>query len=277
MTVNKVDVLLVGGGVMSTTLGMLLKELDPSLRIIMVESLDHVAHESTDGWNNAGTGHAAYCELNYTSQAEDGTVPIARALKINAAFESSLQLWSYLVERNQLPHPSLFINPTPHMSFVWDDDIDFLKTRYTNLQKHHLFREMEYSEDPGQLFDWMPLVIQGRDQQQRVAATKVKHGADVDFGSLTRSMVNSLKQHQRFKLLLSHSVQNLFHNKNRWNVLLKDEKSGFHSNIEAKFVFLGAGGATLHLLQKTELPEARMASVAFPLAANGWCVKNPEL
>ncbi|HTN33155.1 MAG TPA: malate:quinone oxidoreductase, partial [Marinobacter sp.] len=54
MVVRQADVVLVGGGVMSATLGMMLKQLDPSLDIVMVERLDHVAHESTDGWNNAG-------------------------------------------------------------------------------------------------------------------------------------------------------------------------------------------------------------------------------
>ena len=96
MTIQKVDVLLVGGGVMSATLGTLLTKLDPSLNITLVERLDHVAHESTDGWNNAGTGHAGYCELNYTPEDDKGNVTIDRALTINANFEVSLQLWSHM-------------------------------------------------------------------------------------------------------------------------------------------------------------------------------------
>jgi len=277
MTANEADVLLVGGGVMSTTLGMLLKELDPSLKIIMVEGLDHVAHESTDGWNNAGTGHAAYCELNYTTQSADGSVPIDRAVKINAAFERSLQFWSHLVERNQLPHPSHFINPAPHLSFVWGEkDINFLQTRYANLSQHHLFKDMEYSEDPRQLEQWMPLVLAGRDQQERVAATRVRYGSDVDFGSLTRSMVNSLKQHSNFKLLLNHTVDDLFHQDNHWKVLVNNEKTGLVDNIRAKFVFIGAGGASLHLLQKSEIPEADGFG-GFPVSGQWLVCTEPEV
>jgi len=277
MNAIETDVLLVGGGIMSATLGMLLKELDPALQIIMVESLDHVAHESTDGWNNAGTGHAAYCELNYTSQANDGTVPINRAIKINAAFENSLQFWSYLVERNQLPHPSLFINPAPHHSFVWgEDDINFLRKRHSAMTKHHLFKDMEYSEDPQLLQDWMPLIMQGRDQDQTVAATRVSYGADVDFGSLTRNMINSLKQHRNFKLLLNHSVQDLFNQDKRWKVLVNDEDTEMVSSIHSKFVFIGAGGASLHLLQQTEIPEAEGYG-GFPVSGQWLVCTKPEV
>jgi malate dehydrogenase (quinone) len=186
MAVRQADVVLVGGGVMSATLGMMLRQLDPSLDIVMVERLDHVAHESTDGWNNAGTGHAGYCELNYTPETDDGDVEIERALKINAQFEVSLQFWSYLVEQGILPEPSSFINRTPHQSFVWGEkDVAFLKRRYERLSGHHLFQEMEYTESPEDLEEWMPLVVRHRDPMQRVAATRIKHGSDVDFGSLT--------------------------------------------------------------------------------------------
>ena len=146
MTTQQVDVLLVGGGVMSATLGTLLTKLDPSLKITMVERLDHVAHESTDGWNNAGTGHAGYCELKYTPEDEQGDVSIDRALTINANFEISLQLWSHLVQQGDLPEPSQFINTTPHMSFVWgEENVAFLRQRHEKLSAHHLFNDMEYS------------------------------------------------------------------------------------------------------------------------------------
>lgn len=152
MAVRQADVVLVGGGVMSATLGMMLRQLDPSLDIVMVERLDHVAHESTDGWNNAGTGHAGYCELNYTPETDDGDVAIERALKINASFEVSLQFWSHLVEQGMLPEPKSFINRTPHQSFVWGEDgVKFLKRRHEKLSAHHLFREMEYTESPRDL------------------------------------------------------------------------------------------------------------------------------
>src|SRR3569832_702462 len=171
MSENKVDVLLVGGGAMSATLGMLLMQLDPALKITMVERLDHVAHESTDGWNNAGTGHAGYCELNYTPQNADGSIDIKRALNINAAFETSLQFFSYLVEQKLLPQPSSFINATPHQSLVWGaEDVDFLRKRFELLQSHHLFADMQYCEDPAVLAQWMPLVMQQRKAAEPVAA-----------------------------------------------------------------------------------------------------------
>ena len=223
MTTEKVDVLLVGGGAMSATLGTLLNRLDPSLKITLVERLDHVAHESTDGWNNAGTGHAGYCELNYTPQTADGDVEIDRALSINANFEISLQLWSYLVRQGGLPEPENFINTTPHMSFVWgEDNVAFLRRRHEKLSAHHLFKEMEYSEDPAVLNEWMPLVMEGRDPDEKVAATRIPHGTDVDFGSLARNMVKSLQESDNFNLLLSHEVNDFDHAKDgSWHVRVK--------------------------------------------------------
>ena len=200
------DVVLVGGGVMSATLGVILRELDPSLNITLVERLDHVAHESTDGWNNAGTGHAGYCELNYTPEDEQGNISIDRALDINAAFEVSLQLWSYLVSKGELD-PEEFIHATPHCSFVWGDEhVNFLRKRHELMSAHHLFQEMEFSQDPRVVEKWMPLITDGRDPMEPVAATRVGHGADVDFGSLTRGLVRYLQSKPNFELLLNSPV-----------------------------------------------------------------------
>ena len=204
MTTKQIDVLLVGGGVMSATLGMLLNKLDPTLKLTMVERLDRVAHESTDGWNNAGTGHAGYCELNYTPENDQGDVEINRALAINANFEISLQLWSSLIANGDLPAPENFINTTPHISFVWgEDNVKFLRQRWEKLSAHHLFAGMEYSEDHEVLRQWMPLVMEGRDKSDKVAATRIGFGSDVDFGSLTRNLVSSLEKQEQFDLLLN--------------------------------------------------------------------------
>lgn len=278
MAVKSADVLLVGGGVMSTTLGMMLTQLDPSLKIIMVERLDHVAHESTDGWNNAGTGHAGYCELNYTPQNEDGSVEIDRALAINAAFESSLQLWSYLVSNNSLPNPSQFINPVPHQSFVWgEENVAFLKKRHEMLSAHHLFKDMEYTEDHDVLRQWMPLVMKDRDASQKVAGTRVSYGSDVDFGSLTRNMVDNLLTLPNFELLLSNSVDKLKQRDNgRWAVRLKEKHTKIVRTIDAKFVFLGAGGGALPLLQKSGIPE-RKGYGGFPVSGQWLVCKKPEI
>ncbi|MCM0613319.1 malate dehydrogenase (quinone) [Marinobacter sediminum] len=278
MAARQADVVLVGGGVMSATLGMMLRQLDPSLDIVMVERLDHVAHESTDGWNNAGTGHAGYCELNYTPETEDGDVAIDRALKINAQFEVSLQLWSYLVEQGMLPDPETFINRTPHQSFVWGEkDVAFLKRRYERLSAHHLFRDMEYTESPEELEQWMPLVVKHRDPMQRVAATRIRHGADVDFGSLTRSMVKHLESQPNFELMLSSPVHYIDQRDNgRWKVRVRNQKTGELTKLEAGFVFLGAGGGALPMLQKSGIEEARGYG-GFPVSGQWLVCRKPEI
>lgn len=278
MSNKKVDVLLVGAGVMSATLGKLLAQLDPSLKIEMVERLSRVASESSHALHNAGTGHAGYCELNYTPQQADGSVKIERALAINAAFEVSLQFWTYLVEQGLLPSPEKFINPVCHQSFVWGEkDVAFLKKRYEALHKHHLFEEMEYSEDPVVLRKWMPLVMQQRDAVQPVAATQVKHGTDVDFGFLTRKLVKALQKLPNFELQMSHTVAGMKqHGDGRWHVRVKDNHTGKVRTIDAGFVFLGAGGGALPLLQKSGIPEAKGYG-GFPVSGQWLICKNPEV
>jgi len=278
MAVRQADVVLVGGGVMSATLGMMLRQLDPSLDILMVERLDHVAHESTDGWNNAGTGHAGYCELNYTPETDDGDVTIERALNINAQFERSLQLWSYLVEQGILPEPSSFINQTPHQSFVWgEDSVKFLKRRWERLKAHHLFQEMEYTESLDELEEWMPLVVRNRDRSAKVAATRIQHGADVDFGSLTRSMVKWLETQPNFELMLSSTVNSLEQRDNgTWMLKVKNQKTGESTKLESNFVFLGAGGGALPLLQKSGIEEARGYG-GFPVSGQWLVCQKPEV
>jgi len=278
MTKNKVDVLLVGGGVMSATLGMLLTRLDPALKITMVERLSKVANESTHSLNNAGTGHAGYCELNYTPQMADGSIAIDRALAINSGFEVSLQFWSYLVEQHLLPDPQEFINFIPHQNFVWgENDVTFLRKRFELLSNHHLFEEMEYSEDPAVIRKWMPLVMAHRDPKQKIAATQVKNGTDIDFGSLTRHMIKALKKHANFELVLGHSIENLKQQTNgHWKAAIKDRQTEASTTIDAAFVFLGAGGGALPLLQKTGLAESAGYG-GFPVSGQWLVCKNPDI
>ncbi|WP_343222670.1 malate dehydrogenase (quinone) [Marinobacterium ramblicola] len=278
MTTKTVDVLLVGAGAMSTTLGMLLKQLDPELKICMVERLDYVAHESSDGWNNAGTGHAAYCELNYTPQKPDGSIDTTKAFNINAAFEVSLQFWSYLVNQNALPSPRQFINPTPHMSFVWgEDNVAFLRKRHTTLSAHPAFADMEYSEDPAALREWMPLVMQNRDPAEKVAATRVSYGSDVNFGELARAMAKYLGTQPNFDLLLSRIVKDLDKQSDgSWNVVLKNTEAGTTETVNSKFVFLGAGGGALPLLQKSGIEEGAGYG-GFPVSGQWLVCKKPEI
>jgi malate dehydrogenase (quinone) len=278
MSNKKVDVLLVGAGVMSATLGKLLAQLDPSLKILMVERLAHVAQESSHGLNNAGTGHAGYCELNYTPQQSDGSIKIERALEINAAYEVSLQFWSYLVEQGLLPASEKFINPVCHQSFVWgEEDVAFLRKRYQALHKHHLFEEMEYSEDHAVLHKWMPLVMRHRDPRQKVAATQVKHGTDVDFGFLTRKLVKALQKLPNFELQLSHTIVSMKqHDDGRWHVRVKDNHTDMTRTVDAGFVFLGAGGGALPLLQKSGIPEAKGYG-GFPVSGQWLICRDPKI
>jgi len=278
MVENKVDILLVGSGIMSATLATLLNRLDPSLKIAMIERLDQVAHESTDGWNNAGTGHAGYCELNYTPLQASGSMDISRALAINASFETSLQFWSYLTEQQRLPKPSEFINRTPHQSFVWGEtDVAFLRKRHKKLSGHHLFADMQYSEDPQVISKWMPLVMQERDASQPIAATRVEYGADVDFGTLTRSMVSALQRQPEFELFLGYTVKSLKQAKTgRWHARALDHTTRRLKKFEAGFVFLGAGGGALPLLQKSGIPESKGYG-GFPVSGQWLVCNNPEV
>ena len=271
------DVLLVGGGIMSATLGMLLQQLDPTLSITMVEQLPEVALESSDALNNAGTGHAGYCELNYTPQADDGSISIKRALEINAAFEISLQFWSHLVDIQALPAPSQFINKTPHLSFVWGDkNVTYLKHRVELLKQHHLFADMQYSEEFTQLNKWLPLMMADRNDNTKLAASYVDYGSDVDFGALTRHMVTHLTAQKNFTLLKSTQVKKLKQIKQIWHVNIFNKATKHARTINAKFVFLGAGGGALPLLQIANVPEAKGYG-GFPVSGQWLICKNPSV
>lgn len=275
---NKVDVLLVGSGVMSATLATLFAELAPSFKMMMIERLRDIAAESTDAWNNAGTGHAGYCELNYTPANSQGEIEITRALNINASFEVSLQFWSYLVEQKILPMPANFINPTPHLSFVWgESDVAFLRDRFNALKQHHLFADMEFSENAETLKNWLPLIMQHRKTNQKVAATRVDYGTDIDFGALTRHMISNLEGKNGFQLSKNTEVKSLKRLKNgRWLVYLRDMESKKTRRIDAGFVFLGAGGGALKLLQRSKITESKGYG-GFPVSGQWLVCTNPEV
>lgn len=256
---HAVDVVLIGAGIMSATLGTFLKLLHPDLTIEIYERLDTIAGESSDAWNNAGTGHSAFCELNYTPEREDGTIDISKAIKIAEQFEVSKQFWSYLVANKLIKaDPKSFINSIPHMSFVWgEENVTYLRKRHEALIKNPLFETMEYSEDLAQLTAWMPLVMHGRDQSQKVAATHMNMGTDVNFGQLTRSLFDFLQSQDGVTLHLNHEIRDIQRDQNhRWYVLSKDLATHQREESTAKFVFIGAGGGSLHLLEKSGIPEA---------------------
>nr|WP_315594236.1 malate dehydrogenase (quinone) [uncultured Cupriavidus sp.] len=276
---KKVDVLLIGGGIMSSTLAVWLHELEPNWSMMMIERLDGVAEESSNGWNNAGTGHSALAELNYTPERQDGTVDISKAVEINESFQISRQFWSWQVKNGVLKNPRSFINSTPHMSFVWgDDNVRFLKKRYEALQASPLFRGMKYSEDSNQIKQWVPLMMEGRDAKQKVAATWSPVGTDVNFGEITRQFVEYLQGQRGFSLSLSSEVRTIKRNEDgTWRVSYANTKSGGPlQDVDTKFLFIGAGGGALHLLQASGTPEAKNYG-AFPVGGSFLVTENPQV
>jgi malate dehydrogenase (quinone) len=256
---ESVDVVLIGAGIMSATLGTLLKELEPSLNMVMFETLYDAAQESSGGWNNAGTGHAANCELNYTPQRADGSVDISEALEVNTEFDLSRELWSHLVTKGAIPDPRAFLNPCPHMSFVWgNENVAFLRERYKVMSAHHCFYGMEYSEDRSRIGEWAPLVMEGREETQPIAATRIITGSDVDYGALTHLLVAQLQAQSGFSVHYKHHVTDLKRSGDgSWRVAVKDLRGGATQTPSARFVFIGAGGGALELLQKSGIPEGQ--------------------
>ena len=276
---QQVDVILIGAGIMSATLGMMLKELEPGLSIEIFERLDVAAAESSDAWNNAGTGHSAFCELNYTPEREDGSVETSKAISIAESFEVSKQFWTYLVEKNYLECIPCFIKTIPHMSFVWgEENTRYLRKRYEALQQSHLFKGMQYTEDPALLEKWIPLVMEGRDKTERVAATRMDIGTDVNFGDLTRNMFNELKKRPNVGLYFHHEVRDLDQDNHDglWDITVKDLATKKKRDIRARFVFIGAGGGSLPLLEKSGIPESRGYG-GFPVSGQWLKCTNPAV
>lgn len=273
---SKTDVILIGGGIMSATLGVLLKELKPDLNIQMFETLDAPGLESSNVWNNAGTGHSALCELNYTSEDKEGKIDITKALNINEQFQVSKQFWSYLVEHGKIKNPSEFIKPVPHLSFVeGEKNVEFLKRRLEALQDNPLFRGMEFTEDYDKMAEWVPLMMKGRQPNQEIAITKMDTGTDINFGNLTNQLFDILKAAD-VELNYNHEVKDLKRDGHGWSVKVKNNKTGKVEHHTSRFVFIGAGGYSLPLLQKTNIPESKHIG-GFPVSGLFLVCKNPEI
>ena len=271
---DRYDVVLVGAGIMSATLATLLHELDPALRLLVVERLEAPALESSAAGNNAGTGHAANCELNYTPMQADGTVSTEKPLAINASFECSLEFWSSLCEQGRLD-PSLFIHRVPHISFVWgEDDVAYLRQRYEQLKELPAFAAMEWSRDEAELASWIPLVMAGRDPQMAVAATRIERGTDVDFGALSRSLFVPLQASGALDLVFGTTVSDLNRRAEGWELQLRCPSR--RRVVTTPFVFLGAGGGALPLLQRSGIPEAA-AYAGFPVSGQWLVCNDPDL
>jgi len=262
---------------MSVTLGAILKQVEPEWSIHLYETLPELALESSNPWNNAGTGHSALCELNYTKDLPDGTVDISSAVSINEQFQVSRQFWSYLVKKDLLPEPENFINAVPHMSFVWgDDNVAFLRRRFDALHEHPLFAGMEYSEDPAVIHSWAPTIMSGRPKSQRFAATRMAAGTDVDFGSLTRNLADYLQAND-VAISTDEKVTGLSRRRDGvWTVRLRRNIGKSTSQVHARFVFVGAGGGALRLLQKSGIPEAKGYG-GFPVSGQFLRTDNQDL
>ena len=272
------EVILIGAGIMSATLGIMLKKLQPDWRIKIFERMDRVTAESSEAWNNAGTGHSAFCELNYTPEKPDGSINIDKAVKIAASFEVSKEFWSTLVQEGIIDDPSQMIRRIPHMSFVWgDENTTYLRKRYEALRQHHLFSGMEFSDNFDEIAKWAPLIMEGRDKTEKVAATCMEIGTDINFGALSRCMFDYLEKADGVELKLHHEVEDIKRLPNgEWQVEVKNMDTGKEQKYNTKFVFIGAGGGSLPLLEKSDIPEGRGFG-GFPISGKWLVCNEPDL
>lgn len=271
------DVILIGSGIMSANLGALLKRLDPRLKIQVYEATDGLAEEASDGWNNAGTGHAGICELSYTpTQSADGSVDVSNAIKIFEQFEKSRLFWGHAVASGMIQNPKEFINPVAHLSFVhgakW---VDYLRARHAGLVAHPFFAGMEFSTDRASIGAWSPLLTDGRGDVP-IAATKMDSGTDVNFGNVSRKLLAWLGAQEGCGIATSHRVVDLDKSSSGWNATIRDLRTGETRRNTAKFVFVGAGGGSLPLLQKSGIPESKGLG-GFPIGGQWLICDNPAV
>ncbi|OOR90062.1 malate dehydrogenase (quinone) [Moraxella caviae] len=272
-----VDMVLIGGGIMSATLGTYLAELEPTWKIQMYERLDKVAQESSFAFHNAGTGHSGFMEMNYTAEQPDGSIAIERAERTASQFEVSKQFWSHQVKVGALGDPKSFTNPVPHIAFVWGDSVDFLKRRHAAMITSPLFSDMVYTEDQSEIAKWAPLTMQGRDPNQKVAATRMDLGTDMNYGAITTQLVEHLTKQPNFELALQSEVTGISRNKDgTWTVSVKNLGNGIETHTKTKRVFIGAGGAAIKLLQMTGLPESKYYA-GFPVGGLFLITDKPEI
>ncbi len=278
MTPPAPDVILIGGGIMSAHLGVMLKRLDPSLSIDLYEAAPELARESSDGWNNAGTGHAGLCELNYTPPptVTGEPVDVSKAIEIFTRFEQSRQFWSYAVAHGLAPRPAEWIRTVPHLSFARGAaPTAFLRARHAALVAHPFFRDMEFTSERDAIRRWAPLLVEGRTAEP-IAATKIAAGTDVNFGELSRRLLTWLGAQDDCQVFTGHRVTHLTRAATGWDLTVRPTASGDSHSVRARFVFIGAGGGTIPLLRATGLPVAQGLG-AFPIAGQWLVCENPAI
>jgi malate dehydrogenase (quinone) len=273
----RTDVLLVGAGIMSATLSALLRLVEPEWSLTLVERLDGAAAESSGSWNNAGTGHSALCELNYTPEQPDGSIDITKAVKVNEEFQVSRQFWAYAAENGVLTDVRSFLNPIPHVSFVQGAErVGYLRRCREALAGNPLFAGAEFIDDPDEFARRLPLMAHRRDFTEPVALNWAHDGTDIDFGSLTKQLIGYGVRNGT-TMLFGHEVRGLNRESDgTWTVKVRNKRTTAGSKINAKFVFVGAGGDALRLLQKSGIGEVKGYG-GFPIGGRFLRSGNPRL
>lgn len=271
------DVAIVGGGIMSATLAVMLKEVAPELSVRVLEADTELAREASDGWNNAGTGHAGLCEISYTpSRGTDGRVGIDRAVEVCEQFEHSKQFWAHAVTSGIVERADAFVRPVPHICFVEGaQDVSFLQARHAALSGHHFFRTQRLTSDPEEIRAWAPLVMEGR-RPGPVAATWSGGGTEVDYGTLARRLLGWLARQDGCSVETGCHVQAIRRDHAGWRLAIDRGSAGDASEQRARFVFVGAGGGTLRLLQSAGLPEAA-GMACFPIGGQWLICDDPAI
>lgn len=268
------DLILIGGGIMSATLAVLLRHLSPQLNLLVLERLPEIALESSNAWNNAGTGHAALCELNYMPDDPAGGIPSAtKAISLNQQFQESREFWAALVGSGVMGAPETFIHSIPHMSFVrGEEQVNYLERRFEALKNQPLFAGMEFSKDPAKLTSWIPLMLEGRGDEP-IAATKIEQGTDVDYGAVTRQLFSWLEK-SGVEVVTSQEVTSCRKKANGWELVSKSRNQKV--TLYSKKIFVGAGGWALKLLQNSGIKEAKGYGT-FPVSGHFLKTEAPAL
>lgn len=272
------DVILIGGGIMSASLGVMLKRLAPELSLTLYEANLEPGMEASNAWNNAGTGHAGICELYMTPrEGPGGKVAVAKAIRVCAQYERSLQFWAYAVREGLVEGARDFINPMAHMSFVRTaEQVAYLAERASRLAEHHFFRSMEMTGDREKVGEWAPLLTAGRRDSVPLGASRMASGTEVDFGSLASKLCDWLGRQPGGGVLTRHRVVGLERSSAGWRVQVENSETGERFRDEGKFVFVGAGGGSLRLLQMAGIGESKGYG-GFPVGGQWLVCSNPEV
>lgn len=272
---EKFDLVCVGAGVMSTNLAVMLKLLDPNLKIAIYERLDAAGKESSSAWNNAGTGHSAFCELNYTSEEADGTINMTKAEKVCKQFDLSRQFWAYLVQEGMIGDSSDFINPVPHHAWVrGKKNVDFLEKRWHAMKDHFMFEGMEFTRDHDKMKEWFPVIMENRPADEVLGATRMEEGTEMNFKALVDHYVRILREQYNTEINYNTDVKNVKKKGNEWNVTIKS--NGTKKTVLADRVFIGGGGGALPVLQTVNIPEKDNYG-GFPIGGQWLVCRNREI